>query len=204
MKAAMRHRLGTDALDGRKVMVLGIGKVGWSLCEQLHREGARIWVADVNEARMHQARERFGAVAMDPREAHAQPVDVFAPCAVGGSLTQTTVAEIQACVVAGAANNQLGDGAADELLMDRDILYAPDYVINAGGVISVALEAKRAWSPAAVDAGVDRIAPTLESIFEAAARTGQPTGAVADSRATAILDAAKAAKGPAPAPERVA
>ena len=93
---------------------------------------------------------------------------------------------------------------ADELLLDRGILYAPDFVINAGGVISVALEAKRAWSPAAVDAGVDRIAPTLEAIFEAAAQTGLPTGEVADRRAAAILRAAKAAKGPEPAPERVA
>jgi leucine dehydrogenase len=179
IRAALRHRFGSDDLIGRRVAVQGIGSVGLRLCRYLAEAGARLIVADVDEDRVRQAVARFAAEAVPPGAIHAVPADVLAPCALGAVVDDATLPEIAAQVIAGAANNQLAEARHGAALKGRGILYAPDYVINAGGVIDVASEGP-GYDRDAVLGRVARIYDTLVEIFARAAGADLPPDVVAD------------------------
>ena len=131
--------------------------------------------------------DAYGAAAVSPEEAPGADVEVFAPCALGGAVNAITLDQIKAKIVAGAANNQLATPEMDRALMEKGVLYAPDYVINAAGVISVGLEILGQWTKEGLEARIDRIGETLDGIFERAAEEGRPTGEIADEMALEII-----------------
>jgi leucine dehydrogenase len=193
LRAAVRRRLGRSDLVGVKVAVQGLGHVGQALCALLAEAGARLVVADVNFLRVQRAMQRFGAAAVAPSLIHAADVDVFAPCALGGGLNDRTIPALNAKVVAGAANNQLGEARHGALLAERGILYAPDYVINAGGIINISYE-RGGYDRARAYAHIARIAGTLDAIFARADSEKAPTSVIADRMAEQIVAAAGAAR----------
>lgn len=138
MKAAAKYKFGSDNLSGKKVLVQGIGHVGETLVDYLAKEGALIEISDINEARLEEVSKKYGASIFRGSDMYASDVDIYAPCALGATINDDTVHKIQAKIIAGAANNQLADeNVHGPILMQRGILYAPDFLINAGGIISV-------------------------------------------------------------------
>ena len=165
-----------------RVAVQGLGSVGGRLCDYLARDGARLAVADIDEPRVRQAVEAHGAEAVPVEEIAEYDAEVFAPCALGAILNDETIPRIKAGIVAGAANNQLAEPRHGEALTARGILYAPDYVINAGGVIDVAAEGP-GYDEDTVLARAAGIHDTLIGIFQRADAEGLPTSAIADRMA---------------------
>ena len=173
LQAALRHQRGTAELDGIRVAVQGLGSVGLALAAELHRRGARLTVADIDAARLEQARARFDAACVGPEEILAADVDIFAPCALGGVLSGDTIPALKASIVAGSANNQLAEESLADLLRAHGILWAPDFVANAGGIINVATELDRGgYDPKRARERVRGIRDTLKEIFDEADRTG--------------------------------
>jgi leucine dehydrogenase len=193
IEAAARAKFGSASLDGRKAAIVGVGAVGMGLARLLHEAGARLIVADVNAGAVAQAVTAFGAVAMAPEDAVGAEVDIFSPCALGGAITAERLARLKAKIVAGGANNQLATSDMDEAMRAKGVLYAPDYVINAGGVISVGLEILNDWDEADLMRRLDNIGATLTRLFERAARENRPTGAIADEMAMDIIAKARRA-----------
>lgn len=182
IETALTLRAGASGLDGVTVAIQGLGNVGLNLGQRLAAAGARLIIADIAEGRVAAALDRFDAEARPAATIHAAEADVFAPCALGGVLNERTIPEITAPVVAGAANNQLAAPPHARLLRDRGILYAPDYAINAGGIINIAHELlgydrRRAY------AQIDSIAETLRAIIERADAEGMSTAEAADRMA---------------------
>jgi leucine dehydrogenase len=184
----VRFALGREDLQGLKVAVQGLGNVGYRLCQHLHSAGARLWVADTHAPSVDRCVQAFGAQALPVERIHAAEAEVFAPCALGGVLNDRTIPELRATVVAGAANNQLAHPVHDGRLRERGVLYAPDYVINAGGIIEIHHET-HGYNEARARAHLDRIGDTLRRIFETARAESRPTGEVADALAEAIFRA---------------
>jgi Glutamate dehydrogenase/leucine dehydrogenase len=182
IKAAVRRKLGRDSLDGLRVAIQGVGNVGFDLARQLKEAGAELWVSDIHEENLVRARTELGASALAPEAIYAASVDVFAPCALGAILNDETIPQLHASIVAGAANNQLAEVRHGSALMHRGILYAPDYVINAGGIIDIYHE-RIGFERAALLRHVEGIHDTLLEIFERADREARPTGEVADALA---------------------
>jgi len=196
IQAAVKHKLGKDDLAGIRVAVQGVGNVGRTLVKHLLEAGAVVSVTDIVNANIEKTKA-LGAVDVVALDAiHAADVDVFAPCALGGGLNQKTIPEIKASIIAGAANNQLErEGIEDEDLRKRGILYAPDYVINAAGIISVESEVYREKNDAkARHEKVLRIGETLSKIFKESDVEARPTGIIANEMAEDIIHAANAAK----------
>ncbi|MBD2731743.1 tryptophan dehydrogenase ScyB [Nostoc sp. FACHB-892] len=138
IKAATEFCLRTQELDGLKVAVQGLGNVGKNLCHHLHENGVKLFVSDLNRENTEYIKHLYGATVVEPNEIYCLDVDVFAPCALGGVLNSATIPQIKAPIIAGAANNQLEDEQIDSMLLEsKGILYCPDYVINAGGLINV-------------------------------------------------------------------
>ncbi|BAZ24679.1 Glu/Leu/Phe/Val dehydrogenase [Kalymmatonema gypsitolerans NIES-4073] len=138
LKAAVEFRLQTSDLKGLKVAVQGLGNVGQNLCRHLHEHGAKLFVTDISKEKTEEVKRLFGATVVEPEEIYSQDVDVLSPCALGGILNSETIPHIKASVIAGAANNQLGvELLHGQMLTAKEILYAPDYVINGGGLINV-------------------------------------------------------------------
>jgi len=191
IEAAVHARLGNDSLKGVRVAVQGVGHVGLHLCRLLHEAGAELFVSDVNRDNLKAASTELPVTVVGPTELLYADVDVLAPCALGNILTSTTIPRIKAKVIAGAANNQLATAADGARLAERDILYAPDYVINAGGIISVAREYYGSSSEDEVRADVYRIRERLQAIFDAAKSSGRPTNELADELARNLVAAAK-------------
>lgn len=191
IEAAVRHKMGRDSLKDIRVGVLGVGAVGMALCEHLHGAGATLVVADVNANAVREAEDRFGAKAVSVDDIYHMPMDVFAPCALGGAINETTLPKLTAKIVAGAANNQLATPDMGDALKARNILYAPDYVINAVGVISVGLEILGQWTPDELNARVDKIATTLSEIFSRADTENRSTHEIADMMANEIIQAGR-------------
>ena len=179
IKAAVKQRLGRDHLEGLRFAVQGVGNVGYRLAKHLHENGARLWVTDLYDDRVKRAVAEFDAVAVGPEDIFALDVDVFSPCALGGAINDQTLTQLRAAVVAGAANNQLTQQRHGEELMQRGILYAPDYVINAGGIIDISLELF-GFDQDKLDRRLEGIHDTLMEIFERAEREQLPSGVVAD------------------------
>lgn len=137
MLAALKEVFGSEDLSGRVVAVQGLGAVGYKLCRLLHEAGARLIVANRSPEKAEAAVREFGAEAVPPDQIYSVECDIFAPCAKGGIINEQTVEKLRCRIIAGAANNQLADLSFGDRLMERGILYVPDYVINAGGVINV-------------------------------------------------------------------
>ncbi|GAB6390481.1 Glu/Leu/Phe/Val dehydrogenase dimerization domain-containing protein [Stutzerimonas marianensis] len=179
LKAAVRHRLGRDDLIGLKVAIQGVGHVGLGLARRLKEAGAQLWVSDIFDANVRTAVEELGACAVRPHDIYGLDVDVFAPCAMGGILNAETLTTLRAPVIAGAANNQLASPEIGAELQRRNCLYAPDYAINAGGIIDVYYQ-RVGGSASQSDAHIRGIADTLRQIFERAAASGECTSVIAD------------------------
>lgn len=138
LKAATKYRFGSDNLEGKKVLVQGIGHVGEVLVQHLTESGAIVTIADINEDRLQQVEAKYGAKIYTGADLYSAEVDIYAPCALGATINDDTIHKIQAKVIAGAANNQLANEVVHgTILKDKGILYAPDFLINAGGVINV-------------------------------------------------------------------
>lgn len=178
LRAAVRHRLGRE-LAGVRVAVSGLGHVGANLCRLLAEAGARLTVADIRAEAVEAIVAAHGAERAPPESIHAVEAEVFAPCALGAVLNERSIPEIRASVVCGAANNQLATPADDARLAGRGILYAPDYLVNAGGLISVA-RPTCGLSDAEARARLEDIPVTLLKVFAIAERDGIPPGAAAD------------------------
>jgi leucine dehydrogenase len=180
IKAAVKERLGRDSLDGLRIAVQGVGNVGFDLARQLREAGAQLWVTDIHREPLLQAGKELGATVVAPEEIFALDVDVFAPCALGAVLNDTTIPQLKAKIVAGAANNQLAEARHGVELMKRGILYAPDYVINAGGIIDVYHE-RIGFDRSALLKHIEGIHDNLMEVFERARKEERPTGEVADA-----------------------
>ncbi len=182
IRACARHVFGNDELAGRTISVQGLGHVGFDVARRLFDSGARLIVSDIHAPAVLQAIEAFGATAVDPAEAHRVEADIFVPCALGAGLNARTVPQIRARIVAGAANNQLQTPADGIALKQRGILYAPDYAINAGGVISIALAAP-GEDDTLVREKTRAIGDTLGAIFARADAEGTTPEKIADAMA---------------------
>jgi leucine dehydrogenase len=182
LKAAVKHKLGREDLTGLKVAIQGVGNVGYRLAQHLREAGAELWVYDIHQENMQRAIDELGAHAASSEDILFLPVDVVAPCAMGAVLNDDSIPRLQATVIAGAANNLLQRSDHDQALKDRDILYAPDFVINAGGIIDVFYE-RTGGSPEEVRAHVEGIGQTLAEIFSRSDSSGVPTGSVANTLA---------------------
>jgi leucine dehydrogenase len=191
LKTAVKHRLGVESTNGLTVAIQGLGKVGMKLARQLHEEGAKLVVADVHQPAVERAVHQFGAAVVDVDKIATVECDVFSPNALGAILNEHTIPNMHARVVAGAANNQLAHDRDGEALQQRGILYAPDYVINGGGVICVAGQIFE-WSNSEIERRVRAIADRLAQIFSRAEQENAPTGAIADRIAEERMNAAGA------------
>ena len=191
IEAAAAAKLGRTDLDGLRVAVQGVGHVGYYLCKRLHDAGAILFVSDLDADRVRRVCDEFSATAVEADEVLFQDVDVVSPCALGAILNEQSIPGIKATIVAGGANNQLRTPEDGQRLVDAGILYAPDYVINGGGIINVACEYYANVDDAGVMELVAQIGPRLAGIFEEAVRTGEPTNEIADRQARALIAAAR-------------
>lgn len=195
IEAAVRHKMGRDTLEGLRVAIQGVGHVGYVLAEELVRRGAEVIVADVVKENVDRAVANLGATAVSTDEILFQDVDVLAPCAMGAVINDDTLPLLKCVIIAGSANNQLARASHGQGLRDKGILYAPDYVINAGGMISVANEVHRVVVPQSEGMKmVERIGQSLTEIFTTADAQGLPTETVADQIAEALIAEAKEKK----------
>ena len=192
IESAVRFQLGNESVAGLRIAVQGVGSVGYYLCKYLHEAGARLVVADIDETRVKRVADEFGAEGVALDEILSQDADVVAPCALGGIINARSIPRLKASIVAGGANNQLETPEDGQRLLDAGILYAPDYVINGGGIINVASEYYGDADDEEVLRRVAEIGDRLTGIFSEAKETGSPTNVVADRQAQAIIDAASA------------
>lgn len=189
IEACVKLRLGRDSIDGLHVAVQGIGHVGYHLCRELHALGARLTVADIDPLKAERAEREFGAEVVPLESIYSVEADVFAPCALGSALNDDTIPQLECQIVAGAANNQLADPRCGDALMQRGILYAPDYAINAGGLMNVAAEVT-GYDEAAVRRRIHGIYDIIYEIAERAEVAMQPTHRIANMMAQERLTAA--------------
>ena len=192
IRASCGHAFGSRDLDGRSVAIQGVGSVGSRLAELLSEARARLTLADVDADRAQQLADRFGASRVDAATILAEPCDALAPCATGGVLNAGTIPGLACRVVAGAANNQLATPEDADRLAARGILYAPDYVANAGGVLHLAGFEALGWNEAEMAARLAGIEVTLAEVFAAAEHDGITTAEAADRLALARIAAANA------------
>ncbi|MBC7896403.1 MAG: Glu/Leu/Phe/Val dehydrogenase [Cytophagaceae bacterium] len=189
LQASACHRWGSDDIAGRTVAVQGLGNVGTYLCAELHAHGAKLVVTDIDASRIKHAVDTFGARAVDLEQIYGVKADIFAPCALGGILNDDTIPQLTAEIVAGAANNQLLKQERHGVDIEkRGILYAPDFVANAGGVINVYSELA-GWTSQRALRKADEIYETTLGVFEIAREQGIPTYEAADRLAERRLQA---------------
>lgn len=180
IEACVKARLGRDDLEGLRVAVQGVGHVGYHLCRELHQGGVKLVVADVDPLKSERAQREFGAETVPIEEIFDVECDVLAPCALGSALNDGTIPRLRCGIVAGAANNQLAEPRHGEALFQRGILYAPDYAINAGGLVNVAEEV-RGYDATRARERTLRIHDTILEICERSTRLQLPTYRVADT-----------------------
>ena len=179
IEACVKFRLKKDSLKGVHVAVQGVGHVGYHLCKELHASGAAISVADVDPLKSERAHREFGAKIVPLEDIFSIDCDVIAPCALGSAMNDVTIPKIQAKIVAGAANNQLAEPRHGDDLHARGILYAPDYAINAGGLVNVAQEVLGYDAQKSREKTL-KIFDTIFEIADRSAKTGTPTYRIAD------------------------
>lgn len=186
IRATAHARLGSDDLEGLRVAVQGLGHVGYALAEQLHAVGAELLVSDLDAGRVQLAVEQLGAHPVASQALLTTPCDILAPCGLGGVLNTQTVGQLRCAAVAGAANNQLASTEIADEMEARGILFAPDYVINSGGLIYVALKHKGEGLPA-ITAHLSRISQRLTEIYAHAQADKRSPARVADALAERLL-----------------
>ncbi len=179
IEASAFHRWGSDSLAGKTVALQGLGHVGYNLAGELHKAGARLVVTDIDADRIKRVVEAYGAKAVGLDEIYGVEADIFTPCALGGVINDKTLPQLKVEIVAGSANNQLLEDRHGDELAERGILYTPDYVANAGGVINVYSELT-GWSADRALRKADEIYETVLSVFQIAKDTGIPTYKAAD------------------------
>ena len=200
IQACAQVRWGSTQLEGRRVVIQGVGSVGYHLARHLVQAGAEVFVADIRPERVRRAVEELGARPVEVERVFDVECDVFAPCALGAVLNDETIPRLRAPIVAGSANNQLAEPRHGDLLHERGVLYAPDYVINGGGVINVAEElAPDGYSAERARAKVERIFDRVLEVIELARSRGIPTHRAADELALRRIEQARAARRSAPA-----
>ncbi|TFB23859.1 Glu/Leu/Phe/Val dehydrogenase [Filobacillus milosensis] len=182
MKATAKEAFGTDSLEGKVVAVQGVGNVAYNMCKHLHEEGAKLIVTDINQDSVKRAMDDFGAQAVDPDDIYEVDCDIYAPCALGATINDDTIPKFKAKAIAGSANNQLAESRHGEKLHELGIAYAPDYVINSGGVINVADELN-GYNKERAFKQIETIYDSLEKIFEISKRDNIPTHLAADRMA---------------------
>ena len=181
MRATARHLWGSTSLAGRHIVITGVGKVGYALARHLVEERAHLTVADVNQLAVERAAKDFGADSVEAKLSHAVACDIWSPCAMGGALNADTIPELRCAAVVGSANNQLADVDGPRLLEKRNILYAPDYIVNAGGVINISEElSPRGYHRERAYGIVRRIYDTTAAVLDTATAEGITTAAAAD------------------------
>ena len=188
IKACAKHRFGSDSLTGKTVAMQGCGHVGYFLAELLHREGAKLVVTDIDPARIQRVVGDFAAQAVAPEEIYGVAADIFAPCALGGIVNDETIPKLKVQVVAGGANNQLAEERHGDLLEERGITYAPDYVINGGGLINVNAELN-GWTAERARNKAGEIYDTILRVFEIAREERIPSYRAADRLAEQRIEA---------------
>lgn len=180
LRESVRYAFGSS-LKGKRVAIQGMGHVGYRLAKHLFEEGAELIVTDIFPEGVERAVKELGAIAVSPEEIYAVDADVFAPCALGATVNDETVAQLKVKVIAGAANNQLAREDIGEVLKEKGILYAPDYVLNAGGIIDIFHQRMPSSSNAAMRSHIEAIGDTLREIYERADAEGVATNRVANT-----------------------
>ena len=186
VQAAAKHRWGSEWLAGKTVALQGCGNVGYHLASYLHKAGARLIVSDVDPSKVDRLVKEFGGVVVAPDEIYGSDADIFAPCALGGIINDDTIPQFKVEIIAGGANNQLLEERHGDELERREILYAPDYAANAGGIINGCRELL-GWEASQSAAKVDEIYETVLDIFRTAEAEGIPTYKAADHLAETRL-----------------
>src|SRR5690625_128005 len=190
IKAAAKEAYGSDSLEGKTVAVQGVGNVAYKLCGHLHNENAKLIVTDINSDAVERAVKNYGALAVDPDEIYDVECDIYAPCALGATINSETIPRLKAKVIAGSANNQLKTSEDGDALFERGITYAPDYVINSGGVINVADELK-GYNQEHAMKKVETIYDSLTKTFEISKRDHLPSHIAADRMVEERITSAK-------------
>jgi len=190
MKAAAKEVFGNDNLEGKSVAVQGVGSVGEHLLELLHKENAKLVITDINENRLHKMSDKYGAQVVGLNEIYDQNVDIFSPNALGAGLNDDTIPRLKCKVIAGAANNQLADETIHgKALTDRGILYAPDFLINAGGIINIYSRDLQGGTLATAKAIAEDIYPRTLAVIKKAQENGATTHEAALQMAQERIDA---------------
>lgn len=188
LKAAAKYQFGSDNLDGKKVLVQGIGHVGEVLVQHLTENGAIVSISDINEQRLHDVGAKYGAKIYTGDDLYSADVDIYAPCALGATINDKTIGKIKAKIIAGAANNQLANEVVHgNILKDKGILYAPDFLINAGGVINVYSELANLTKEQVMEK-TENIYNTSLEIFDFASKNNITTHQAAMSIAQKRID----------------
>ena len=182
MKASVKEAFGSDSLEGLTVAVQGVGNVAFEMCRHLHREGANLIVTDINKKAVQRAVDEFGAKAVDHDDSYGVDCDVFSPCALGGIINDDTIPQLKAKVIAGSANNQLKEPQHGNMIHEMGVVYTPDYVLNAGGVINVADELYGYNKERALKR-VEAIYDNVEKVIAISKRDQIPTYVAADRMA---------------------
>lgn len=179
MKASAKQAFGSDSLEGKVVAVQGVGNVAYNMCKHLHEEGAKLIVTDIHKEAVQRAVEDFGAKAVDPNDIYSVDCDIYSPCALGATVNDETIPQFKAKVIAGSANNQLAESRHGDKLHELGIVYAPDYVINSGGVINVSDELN-GYNKDRAYKQIENIYSSLERIYEISKRDDISTHIAAD------------------------
>jgi leucine dehydrogenase len=187
LKAAVKQGLGKDGVDGLHIALQGAGSVATGVALHACAEGARLSIADVDEEKARRLAERTGGKVVSPDDILTLEADVLSPCALGAILNENTISQLKVPVVAGGANNQLATPADGERLHERGILYAPDYVINAGGIINVCTEYLGDGDASLVRQRIEGIPVRLEQIWAESKESGRDPAAVADAMAQRLI-----------------
>ena len=191
MKAAAKYQFGTDNLAGKKVLVQGVGHVGETLVKHITDEGAKVILNDINEARLEELSKKYGANVVLGNDIYGLDIDIYAPCALGATVNDITIPQLQAKVIAGAANNQLADEVKNgRMLKERGIAYAPDFLINAGGIINVYAELE-GYNKAESIRKTENIYNTTLEIFNLSEKENITTHRAAFNIAQSRIDARK-------------
>lgn len=190
VQASAKVALGTDDLAGKKIAIQGLGSVGYALAQYLHEAGASLTVTDINPDALKRASEELNAKVVAPGDIFSQDVDIFAPCALGAVINDDTISRLRCKVVAGSANNQLAEERHGDQLHEMGILYAPDYVINSGGLINVADELE-GYNAERARSKVENIYQIMIGLYDVAREQSIPTYQAADHFAEARINQLK-------------
>lgn len=189
IRACANEAFGTDDLSGRRIVIVGLGKVGTYLAEHLHRAGAILFGSDISDDAIKYAQSKFQLTPVELADAMSMECDILAPCALGGGLNETSIPQLKTSIICGAANNQLLKESDGELIQQRSILYGPDYISNAGGVINLSFEIKQSYNREWAFNRTTKIFDTMTEVIDLSKTEGIPTSEAADLYAERILEA---------------